>query len=174
MCNRWGLIFVTCAVVAALGCGGSTKEPDDADDRRRLLEEPLEPEMEEGSSRSDDEDEEGESDEEGDDEKKAGKEVEFPENASVTQAINAVPQGAERINIDAETLAKPLQDPKLFEPCKLGTQHFTIKVAVWDGRAVGMDIKANSPNLEKCIRDQVKTVEWRDKVRSLNTVEFSL
>lgn len=173
MCNRWGLIFVTCVMAAASGCGGSTKEPDDADDRRRLLEEPLEPESE-GGGRSSDEGEEGESEGEGDDEEKAGGEVEFPENASVTQAINAVPQGAERINIDAETLAKPLQDPKLFEPCKAGNQHFTIKVAVWDGRAVGMDIKANSPNLEKCIRDQVKTVEWRDKVRSLNTVEFSL
>jgi len=94
---------------------------------------------------------------------------------SVNDAINAVPPAAERENIEPEVLGKPLSDPKLYEPCKLGAgAHFKLKVAVWDGRAVGIDVSTtpNNPKLSECIKAEVMKVTWPDKVKSLNTVEY--
>lgn len=101
-------------------------------------------------------------------------EPQFPEHASVAQAIAAVPVGTERANIDPETLATPLQDPSLYEPCKPGTQHFKIKVAVWDGHAVGVDVSTPNKKLAECVDERVRSIEWKKKVKSLNTVEYAL
>lgn len=98
----------------------------------------------------------------------------FPENASVAQAIAAVPKGTQRSNIDAETLAEPLNKPDLYAPCKVGSQHFKLKVAVWNGKAVGIDITTTNKALAECVKKQVQGIEWRDKVKSLNTVEYSM
>lgn len=100
----------------------------------------------------------------------------FTPGMSVTEAINAVPQGAERVNIEQEVLAEPLTKPELYEPCKLKpNQHFKVKLAVWDGKAVGMDITTTPHNeaLTSCIREQLEKLAWEDKVKSLNTVEFA-
>jgi hypothetical protein len=99
----------------------------------------------------------------------------FSDNMSVDEAINAVPPDAERLNIEQERLAEPLQQPELYEPCKLGSGHFRARVAVWNGRAVGVDVETQpkSPALAKCIDSQIRQVKWSDKVRSLNTVEYS-
>ena len=104
-------------------------------------------------------------------------EPEFKDGMSVNDAINAIPQGYERITIEQEALDQPLLNPEFYKPCKLAaSQHFTIKFAVWDGRAVGIDIKTTpaSTKAESCLLGLVKANVWRDKVRSLNisTVQF--
>ena len=99
----------------------------------------------------------------------------FKEGGSVDDAINAVPQGTERKNVEQEALAKPLMDEGLYKPCKLApNQHFKLKVAIWDGKAVGIDISATPKNdkVVACIKQQIGGVTWKDKVKSLNTVEY--
>ena len=98
----------------------------------------------------------------------------FPEHASVAQAIAAVPRGGERANLDPETLGEPLQDEALYAPCKVGGQHFKLKVAVWNGHAVGVDVATPNRKLAECIDERVRGVTWRDKVPSLNTIEYSM
>lgn len=99
----------------------------------------------------------------------------FTDSMSVNEAINAVPPSIERLNIEHEILAEPLQQPDVYAPCKLGAGHFKARVAVWEGRAVGVDVETqpNNPQLAKCIDDQIRQIQWSEKVRSLNTVEYS-
>lgn len=101
-------------------------------------------------------------------------EPDFPEDASVQEAMDAVPQGAERINVERELLGKPLTDPDLYEPCNIGSQHFTMKIAVWNGRAVGIDIDTRNQKLAECLKQQIRGIEWPDPVPSLNTVEYAM
>src|SRR5689334_465203 len=54
-------------------------------------------------------------------------EPQFTDGMSVADAVKAVPQGAERANIDQETLSKPIQDFAVYEPCKPGTAHIKMK-----------------------------------------------
>jgi len=100
----------------------------------------------------------------------------FRPGMTVEEAVAAVPSTAQRIQIEDEALAEPLKHPEVYEPCKLkGHQHFTIRVAVWQGKAVGLDVttKPESEELKSCLRTQIEALEWDDKVESLNTVEFS-
>jgi hypothetical protein len=108
-------------------------------------------------------------------EKAPAPEPQFTDGMSVTEAIKAVPQGMERANIDQETLGKPLQDFAVYEPCKPGTAHVKMKIAVWDGKAVGLDVTSTPKNdkLVSCIKDRLKGLTWQAKVKSLNTVEYS-
>jgi hypothetical protein len=101
-------------------------------------------------------------------------EPQFTDNMSVADAMKAVPQGADRKNIEQEALAKPLQDPATFESCKVGSAHFKLKVAVWNGKAVGIDLTTTpkSPKLADCLTAKIKEINWPDKVKSLNTVEY--
>ncbi len=99
----------------------------------------------------------------------------FKENGSVKEAIDAVPQGTQRLNLDQEALGRPLGDMALYEPCKPGSQHFKAKVAVWDGKAVGLDL-TTTPKSQKfadCIAERIRSLTWPDKVKSLNIVEYS-
>jgi hypothetical protein len=102
-------------------------------------------------------------------------EPQFTDGMSVEEAIKAVPQGAERANIDQETLGKPLQEAALYEPCKPGTVRFKMKIAVWDGKVVGADVTSTPKNdkMVACIKDRLKTLSWKAKVKSLNIVEYS-
>jgi hypothetical protein len=102
-------------------------------------------------------------------------EPQFTDGMSVEEAIKAVPQGAERANIDQETLGKPLQDFALYEPCKPGAAKVKMRIAVWNGKAVGLDVSATPKNdqLVACIKDRLKGLTWQAKVKSLNTVEYS-
>jgi hypothetical protein len=99
----------------------------------------------------------------------------FPENASVDDAIKAVPQGVERRNIDPETLAKPLQDLSLYESCKPGAAKVKMRIAVWDGKAVGIDLTVAPKNdkLADCIKAKLREITWEKKVKSLNTIEYN-
>ena len=102
-------------------------------------------------------------------------EPQFVDGMSVADAIKAVPVGAERANIDQETLSKPIQDFAVYEPCKPGTAKVKMNIAVWDGKAVGIDITTTPKNekLGACIKDRIKGLTWQAKVKSLNTVEYS-
>jgi hypothetical protein len=108
-------------------------------------------------------------------EKPAAAEPVFTDGMSVAEAIKAVPQGAERANIDQETLSKPIQDFALYEPCKPGAAHLKLKIAVWDGKAVGIDVTATPKNdkLVACVKDRIKGLTWQAHVKSLNTVDYS-
>jgi hypothetical protein len=105
----------------------------------------------------------------------AAPEPQFTEGMSVAEAIKAVPQGAERANIDNETLGQPLQDFAVYEPCKPGAAKVSLKIAVWGGKAVGVDVTATPKNerLESCIKERIKGLTWQAKVKSLNTVEYA-
>lgn len=102
-------------------------------------------------------------------------EPQFTDGMSVAEAIKAVPQGAERANIDQETLSKPIQDFAVYEPCKPGAAHIKMKIAVWNGRAVGLDVTSTPKNekLVACVKDRLKGLTWPAKVKSLNTVEYA-
>jgi hypothetical protein len=107
--------------------------------------------------------------------KPAAPEPQFTEGMSVAEAIKAVPQGAERANIDQETLSMPIQDTNVYEPCKPGAERIKMKIAVWDGKAVGLDVTSTPKNdkLVACIKEQIKKLSWKAHVKSLNTVEYS-
>ena len=101
-------------------------------------------------------------------------EPEFKDGMSVNDAINAVPQGTPRENIDQETLGEPLKEQKTWASCKLTpADHFSITVAVWNGRAVGVDVDSKNKAKTDCIKQAVRAVVWRDKVKSLNTVQYA-
>lgn len=100
----------------------------------------------------------------------------FTQGMSVEQAINAVPAGSARVNLDTQALAEPLSDYSLYAPCSPAErQKWTVKVAIWRGKAVGVDVLTTpkNANLERCIRERVEGLEWRAQVPSLNTVEYS-
>lgn len=162
-----GTGFLTLVLVA---CGGSQPPPADAS-----AETPAEAEAAESAPPSGAEGAEGDGASEPQEPAKAEpKDPEFKENGSVDEAIAAVPIASERRNIDQETLGKPLQDPALYEPCKPGNARFKFRVAVWNGKAVGLDMSSTpkNPKLEECIEGRIRELTWRDKVRALNTVEY--
>ena len=100
----------------------------------------------------------------------------FTPDMSVDDAIKAIPQSAERVNVDQETLSKPLQEESLYAPCKPGAAHFTLRIAVWRGKAVAMDLTTSpkSPKLAECLKGRIRDLTWPVKVPSLNTVEYSM
>lgn len=103
-------------------------------------------------------------------------EPQFTENMSVDEATKAVPRGTDRANIDPEDLGKPLQNADVYAPCKPGTARVKLRVAVWDGRAVGVDVTSTPKNdkLAECIKGRIRELKWDAKVRSLNTIEYQL
>ncbi|HEX2879900.1 MAG TPA: hypothetical protein VHO25_10250 [Polyangiaceae bacterium] len=106
--------------------------------------------------------------------KEAPPEPKFTPGMSVDEAIAAVPKGWEYIGLEPDALGAPLSDLKLYEPCKLTpSQHFQLRVAIWDGKPVGIDVKSTNKKLASCIHDQVAQVTWRNKVKAINTVDYS-
>jgi hypothetical protein len=102
-------------------------------------------------------------------------EPEFKPGMTVEEAIAAVPKDTQRVNVDQEVLSEPLLKPELYAPCS-PKGHFSLRVAIWDGRVVGVDVttKPKNEKLESCLKDQLATVAYKDKAKSLNTVEFSM
>ena len=99
----------------------------------------------------------------------------FTPDMSVDDAISAT-KATERMNVDQETMSKPLQDEALYAPCKAGTAHFTFRVAVWRGKAVAIDMTTTpkNPKLAECLKGRIRELTWPAKVPSLNTVEYSM
>ena len=100
----------------------------------------------------------------------------FTPEMSVDEAIKAIPQSAERVNVDQETLSKPLQEESLYQPCKPGSNHFKLRVAVWRGKAVAIDLTTapKNPKLAECLKGRIRELTWPAKVPSLNTVEYAM
>jgi hypothetical protein len=100
----------------------------------------------------------------------------FTPDMSVEDAIKAIPQSAERMNVDQETLSKPLQEEALYAPCKPGAAHFSFRIAVWRGKAVAIDMTTTpkNPKLAECLKGRIRELTWPAKVPSLNTVEYSM
>jgi hypothetical protein len=101
--------------------------------------------------------------------------IEFPPNASVDQAIKAIPQGQPRTNMADDALRAPLLDLKRYDKCKIPrSTKITMTVAVYDGVAVGADIASKPKNakIEECVNEVVRTMSWA-KVPSLNTVNVN-
>src|SRR3954468_8950041 len=110
-------------LLSVAACAGSTPKAASAGESS----EPGIPDKTEAAPAADDTAKAGE-----DTPKKAPKE-EVPEptftpDMSVDEAINAA-KSTERMNVDQETMSKPLQDEALYAPCKAGTAHFTFRVA---------------------------------------------
>jgi len=160
------LFWIGAASLALWGCSKPTQaESPDGDPSELLGDEPSEPSGDGSSEASD-----------GDASPAAEEKPSFTPGMTVEEAIGAVPSTAQRIHIEEEALAEPLKQPELYEPCKLkGHEHFTLRVAVWQGKAVGLDLETKPKNadLETCLRTQIERIEWKDKVESLNTVEYS-
>jgi len=161
--------------VLLTACGGSEPPPKQADDNASLEDSPDDVEQTAAGEKASGSEGERDPSDPGS-EPAAAPDPEFKPGMSVEEAINAVPPGMERANIEQEALAKPLMDPKVYEPCKLGNAHFKLKVAVWDGKAVGIDLTTTPKNdkLAECLKNQIGQLEWPDKVKSLNTVEYQL
>lgn len=100
----------------------------------------------------------------------------FTPDMSVDQAIKVIPPEAERVNIDQETMSKPLRDGEVFDKCKAGASHFKVKIAVWRGKAVAMDLTTTpkNPKLAECVRGVINELTWTPKVPSLNSVEYAM
>jgi hypothetical protein len=100
----------------------------------------------------------------------------FTPDMTVEEAIKAIPQGTERVNVDQETLSKPLQEESLYAPCKPGSGHFTLRIAIWRGKAVAIDLTTTpkNPKLAECLKGRIRDLTWSAKVPSLNTVEYSM
>ncbi|MEO6599362.1 MAG: hypothetical protein ABIQ16_05780 [Polyangiaceae bacterium] len=99
----------------------------------------------------------------------------FTADMSVEDAIKAA-QATERLNVDQETMSKPLEEQSLYEPCKPGTTHFNLRVAVWRGKAVAVDVSSTpkNPKLVECLKGRIRELTWPAKVPSLNTVEYAM
>ncbi|HSC88293.1 MAG TPA: hypothetical protein VLC09_13515 [Polyangiaceae bacterium] len=100
----------------------------------------------------------------------------FEPGMTVEQAVSAVPKDSQRVNIEQEVLSEPLLQPALYEPCKIRAgQHFKLRIAVWDGKVVGIDVSTTpkSAPVETCLREQLGGIRYKDKAKSLNTVEFA-
>ncbi len=167
------------ALVLAVGCGGSTPPAEEPTPTPKPTAEPEPAPTPEGAGGAGAEGSDGgssESPKEPQPDKPAPIEPKFTEGMTVDQAMKAIPQGMSRENIDEETLGMPLRDVTLYEPCKLGAKHVKLRVAVWNGKAVGLDVTV-TPKHDKtaqCIRDQINKLEWKDKARSLNVIEYGL
>jgi hypothetical protein len=162
--QRFGSLFV---LLFACACGGSEPPAEAPDPEETPVADEPDPPKDEPKDEPEDEPK--------DEPKPEATEPEFKDGMSVEEAINAVPQGVPRVNVEQGELGKPLMDVKLYEPCKLKpTQHFKVKVAVWEGRAVGIDVSSqpSNPKVDECVKEQIKNVTWKSKVKSLNTVEY--
>jgi hypothetical protein len=196
MMRRTLFTIMVAAIAMTVGCGGSSKPAKGANDSMDTLDSPREgelsgddvnqPDLKKSDPNASKSDEDESRSSRGAKKKQAGNDTddpknnpdpEFKEGGSVEDAINAVPQGLPRENIDQDVLDKPLLDMSRYSACKLGpSHHFEIKFAVWNGRIVGMDIKSTpkSAKLEECVRNAAMKATWRDKSKSLNisTVMF--
>ena len=169
--SLWFVAALSCALVVG-ACGGSTLPASDPSESSG----PVIPDKPEVTPPPSDEDAP-----KADAEPKKAVKEDVPEptftpDMSVEDAIKAIPQSTERLNVDQETLSKPLEEEALYEPCKPGTTHFKLRVAVWRGKAVAIDLNTTpkNPKLAECLKGRIREITWPAKVPSLNTVEYSM
>ncbi len=174
------LSLIGCAAALAVACGGSEPPAQSPEPPAPAPEPPAASAPAASATPSeaatDDNGDDSSSSDDGDKPKKTDETVEpkFTEGMTVDQAIAAVPQGLPRENVDQDELSKPLTDFKVYKPCKpRPSDHFKLKVAVWDGKAVGVDVITKNKKLATCIDKQIRDLTWKDPVKSLNTIEYA-
>lgn len=102
------------------------------------------------------------------------KKPEFTEGMGVDAAIAAVPEDYQYIGLDQDVLAKPLTQLDTYKECKVKTSDkFKVRIAVWDGKVVGANVTSHNKALAQCIDGVVRKLEYKDRVESINTVEYS-
>jgi hypothetical protein len=169
----FGLLAITFACAEGTPSARSANDEDEAAEGGKAKKSHDDPDWYDSGSSSEKSTDKKKAKEEG----SSSAEPTFKEGMGVNDAINAIPQGLSRVNIDQEDLDRPLMEPDFYKSCKLNpAQHFEIKFAVWNGRAVGIDIKTTpaNKNMEQCLHGLVAGNIWKDKVKSLNisTVKF--
>ncbi len=98
----------------------------------------------------------------------------FTDGMGVEDAISAVPSDYEYIGIDQEVLAKPLTQLDTYKECKVKpSDKFKVRIAVWDGKVVGANVTSSNKALAQCIDGVVRRIEYKDKVESINAVEYA-
>jgi hypothetical protein len=157
-------------MVGLLACGGEQKQPEIPPPPPPGAEEAPDPEWDTGDAPP-------AADEEPAPEPSTAaterKEPEFKPGMSVNEAIAAVPSHYEFVGIEQEVLAKPLQNLDTFKECKVTqNDHFKVKLAVWDGKVVGADVTA-APAKKECIDRVVRAIEYKEREKSINTVEYA-
>lgn len=162
---------VVAVALVVSGCGGSTSEPryptepsakEEAADPGWETEDPSE-QSTEPEPPSDPEPPSGER-----------KKPEFTDGMTVDQAIAAVPEDYEYVGLDQDVLAKPLTQIDTYQECKVKqSDKFKVRIAVWDGKVVGANVTSNNKALAQCIDTVVRRLEYKDRVESINTVEYS-
>lgn len=162
--------FSITLVLLAAACGGSTPPAEDASDATPVIPEKTvveAPPLDEAEPKSSDS---------APPKKEEVAEPAFTPDMSVEEAIKAVPPSVERLNVDQETMSKPFEDGAAFESCKAGSAHFKLRVAVWRGKAVGIDLTTTpkNPKLAECLKGRLRELTWPAKVPSLNTVEYAM
>lgn len=166
--------MVQCAVpFAALvysGCGGSAAEPAYPDGP------PSKEEAADPSWETEDPNAHSSEPAEAPEEQPTGerKKPEFTEGMTVDAAIAAVPEDYEYIGLDQDVLAKPLTQLDTYKECKVKqSDKFKVRIAVWDGKVVGANVTSHNKALAQCIDGVVRRLEYKDRVESINTVEYS-
>jgi hypothetical protein len=102
------------------------------------------------------------------------KKPEFKEGMGVEEAISAVPSDYEYVGLDQDVLAKPLTQLETYQECKVKpSDKFKVRIAVWDGKVVGANVTSTNKVLAQCIDGVVRRLEYKDKVESINTVEYT-
>jgi hypothetical protein len=176
--KRAGVGSWVVASVLGLGvaCGGSQERPGVPPPAEEGPEEESDESWETEPDRTSSEPEEESGSEPSESASEAPKEPVFTEGMSVNDAIAAVPSHYEFIGMEQEVLAKPLVDVATYKECNVNqSTHFTVRIAVWNGKVVGADVSAKgNKKLEQCIDGVVRKLEYKEKVESINTVEFSL
>jgi hypothetical protein len=166
-----GSVKAWLTLVVLLGSACGTQGGKSPDQREALPDDDSAADVEQSSVPMEDKKHKKSGDETG---KGPAAEPEFKDGMSVDDAINAIPAGTQRVNIDQETLGEPLKEQKTWSSCKLTpADHFKVNVAIWNGHAVGVDVDSKNKRVADCVKQAVRSVVWRDKVRSLNTVEYA-
>jgi hypothetical protein len=147
--------LLTLALAAA--CGGSTPpaeapEEEDDDDIEQTS-------ASEGTTTAEGEEESSEKP------KPEAAEPEFKDGMSVDEAINAVPQGTERENIEQETLARPLTEAKLYARAIPGQPRTSLRSqSGTDAPSVSTSKPSRRTTSSASASGAVRQVQWREKV----------
>lgn len=170
----WGFVGGACCAAHLVACGGSQKEASDAGAEAEAmpelaLNEP-EPEFAEGLN------EEAEEPEEEPKAAPASAKPTFEAGMSVDEATNAAPFAVNAVEVDLAELEKPLMSSGIGSACSIpSSQKYKVKVAVYEGKAVGIDVTTMpaSEAKEACIRQQIEGMSWGVQEESINLVELT-
>ncbi len=110
-----------------------------------------------------------------DEPKKQMKEPEFTGSMSQNEALNAA-QGASDEHVPEDLFTGQL-NPEVFAECKVpGNVKVTLKLAVWDGRTVGVTVKVTPKNkkIETCLDSVARKIEWKEKAKSITPFSWGM